>query len=440
MKETKDALNGLWQSDGYGLLFEIDGNQLKAFQTTTISCLPAWTAKRQVPVAGNAEPAFLIGTGEGPRILVVAGPSADWKNFRIPESAASYVRFRRLANRPDICARSADNTPVMNFDIFWSTFAEQYPFFELRKVDWKSMRERYRPKITSSTSRFELFRIMRSMLEPLHDSHTQLQAPGMLHFNGKRPDAHPLGDKEFRKLAQVIETKYVAGKLRAWCSGKVSYGLLPSSIGYLRIIGFGVYTQDRNFAHGGEALEEALDAIFKESNKWRGLVIDVRVNRGGSDVYGLAVASRLATSEYLGYIKRARNDPNNAKGMTPGQESRVPISSRPHFAGNVVLLTSRYTISAGETFTMALMGRTPRIIRVGENTQGIFSDRLWRDLPNGFSFSLPNEVYLSKEGTMFEGAGISPDIAIAPFPQDAGSADRDAALEKAVEILSRGRN
>jgi C-terminal processing protease CtpA/Prc len=115
-------------------------------------------------------------------------------------------------------------------------------------------------------------------------------------------------------------------------------------------------------------------------------------------------------------------------------------SDRPHFAGKVALLTSRYTISAGETFTMALMGRTPRVVRVGENTQGIFSDILWRDLPIGFSFGLPNEVYFSKEGAMFEGAGIAPDVSVPAFPADSGTPERDSALEKAIEILTRAKN
>jgi hypothetical protein len=438
--QKTDALNGLWQSDGYGLLFEIDGDQLKAFQTTTISCLPAWTAKRQVLVVGDAEAAFLIGKGDGPRILVTAGPSADWKFFQIPESAASFVRFRRLAHRPEVCSKTVENTPLMNFDIFWSTFAEQYPFFELRKVDWQAAKDRYRPQITPTTTRGELFRTMRTMLVPLRDRHVSLQAPGMNSFTGNRPDPHPLADKDFQKLAQLDETRYIAGKLRTWCLGKVAYGQLPNAIGYLRILGFGVYTQDRNFLHGRAALDEALDTIFQESKNWRGLIIDVRVNRGGSDVYGLAVASRLATNEYLGFSKRARNAPANPKGMTPAQESRVQVTARPRFAGRVVLLTSRYTISAGETFTMALLDRTPRITRVGENTQGIFSDVLWRDLPNGFSFGLPNEIYFSKDGVTFEGAGVPPDITIPPFPKDAGDTDKDAALEKAIEILSRDHN
>ncbi len=73
-------------------------------------------------------------------------------------------------------------------------------------------------------------------------------------------------------------------------------------------------------------------------------------------------------------------------------------------------LTGPLTISAGETFTQALMGRTPHIVRIGENTQGVFSDVLGRKLPNGWRFGLPNEIYRTPEGTIFDLVGIPPDI------------------------------
>jgi hypothetical protein len=45
-------------------------------------------------------------------------------------------------------------------------------------------------------------------------------------------------------------------------------------------------------------------------------------------------------------------------------------------------------MSAAETFTQALMGRTPHVLRIGENTQGVFCDVLGRHLPNGWNFGL----------------------------------------------------
>jgi C-terminal processing protease CtpA/Prc len=91
-------------------------------------------------------------------------------------------------------------------------------------------------------------------------------------------------------------------------------------------------------------------------------------------------------------------------------------------------------MSAAETFIEALMGR-PNVTRIGESTQGVFCDSLDRHLPNRWSFSLPNAVYLTKEGRAFDVTGIPPDIELPVFA-DADVADRkDPALEKALQVL-----
>ena len=81
---------------------------------------------------------------------------------------------------------------------------------------------------------------------------------------------------------------------------------------------------------------------------------------------------------------------------------------------------------------MALMGRTPHVIRIGSNTQGVFSDVMLRHLPNGWTFGLPNEVFLTEDGKHFEATGVPPDITVAVFPKDDLRAGRDLALERAL--------
>ena len=85
---------------------------------------------------------------------------------------------------------------------------------------------------------------------------------------------------------------------------------------------------------------------------------------------------------------------------------------------------------------MALMGRTPHVTRIGEATQGVFSDVLGRKLPNGWSFGLPNEIYLTKDGKAFDGPGVPPDIEVPIFPDEDLASGRDTALNKALELLS----
>ena len=43
--------------------------------------------------------------------------------------------------------------PEENFEELWETFHHRYPFFELRKVDWRKQYAIYRPKVTSKTRR-----------------------------------------------------------------------------------------------------------------------------------------------------------------------------------------------------------------------------------------------------------------------------------------------
>jgi C-terminal processing protease CtpA/Prc len=66
----------------------------------------------------------------------------------------------------------------------------------------------------------------------------------------------------------------------------------------------------------------------------------------------------------------------------------------------------------------------------------VFSDVLVRKLPNGWSFGLPNEIYLTKDGKAFDGPGVPPDIAVPIFPSEDLASGRDSALNKALELLA----
>jgi hypothetical protein len=60
------------------------------------------------------------------------------------------------------------------------------------------------------------------------------------------------------------------------------------------------------------------------------------------------------------------------------------------------LLATALTVSAGETFTEALMGCAPATTRIGSTSQGVFSNDMERNLPNGWTFALGNEESLAQ--------------------------------------------
>jgi hypothetical protein len=418
------ALDGYWVSDGYGLFIEAASDKLQTYEITRVSCLRSDTLTKRADgqfAAGNSDPIF-----------VSPGPEADTLWFHSP-GAASSVLVRRAAKRLAVCEKPTPNDPETNFEVFWNTFAEQHGFLKHRGVDWAATYKAFRPRVTAATTPEQLFDIFSAMIEPLHDAHTFIGA-GSIHrnFHGKRPGTLLLTEDDKRKTIEIIEQRYLEAPLKSWCNGHVRYGRLKANAGYLRINAFAGYTPGGHFEDGARALDEALDAAIKDASQTRGLVIDVRINGGGDDPYGVQIAGRLTDKPYVAFVKRARNDAVNPDRWTEPQPSKAVPSEKPRFLGPVVELIGPDTVSAGETFTMALMGREPRIVRVGENTQGVYSDVLGRTLPNGWRFGLPNEVFLTDGGKDFEAGGVPPDVRIPVFPKSDLDSNRDSALEKAL--------
>jgi hypothetical protein len=426
------ALDGLWRSEGYGLYFDVSGTSLKAYEVTAISCLPSFTATRASDTAA-ADIVFKV--VDRPTTYVLrSGGSPNRRRIHM-NGAASDIVIHRIGAAPEPCARPIANTPLTNFDVFARTWGEQYGFFDLKHADWNAITARSRSRVSDATTPREVFQILKEMIEPFEDAHTSIRAEGSGEtWNGVRKSATWLDRSERPRAFELTEQKYVRGPLRSWCNGQLQYGRLDGGIAYLRLKSFSGYGADPGFESGLAALEEALDRIFTDAPSWRGLVIDVRINGGGADPYGLAIASRLATAAYTAYSKQARSDPEDATRWTDPQPSRVQPSSRPSFHGPVVELTGINSVSAAETFTQALLKRTPKVTRIGENTQGVFSDILSRRLPNGWSFGLPNERFVT-DGKSYDGPGIPPDIVVSVFPKSDLDAGRDGVLEKALELF-----
>lgn len=119
------------------------------------------------------------------------------------------------------------------------------------------------------------------------------------------------------------------------------------------------------------------------------------------------------------------------------QPQYVQPAAAPRYTGPVAVLTGGSTVSAGETFTQALMERPGRTVRIGEHTQGVFSDTMRRTLPGGWEFMLPNEEFLTRTGTAFDGPGIPPHLPEPVFTDEEFARGRDSAFDRAIAVLSR---
>ena len=109
------SMGGVWRTQGYGYVFQIQGVSLKAFEMTAATCVPGFTAEREHTVVLGREATFK--TGDGDVFFVRAGGTPDHKVGQ-NEGSASDVRLDRLPRLPAVCDAPAPNTPMGNFEVF----------------------------------------------------------------------------------------------------------------------------------------------------------------------------------------------------------------------------------------------------------------------------------------------------------------------------------
>jgi hypothetical protein len=411
------TLDGVWRSQGWGYAYLVRGANWQAFEVTSETCVVGAQAARQRSAPPGHDASFRIRGGGIFYIDPAAGP--DQKRIVTPGGLTSIV-IERLADLPPACRMPTADTPLGNFEVFTRTFAEHYIAFDRRHIDWDNLVAAQRRKLTPQTTPGQLFDILKTLLQPLTDIHTGLEAPKQLKLQfdaDLRPGTDRIVDGNIdrfasqgrRALAAVTDRAYLQGPVQPYCRGQWQYGMTPSGIGYLRILQFGDYSRRDGIEHDLRAVNRALDRILGNP-ALKGLVIDVRLSFGGDDRLGLAIASRLTATPYLAYAIQVRSHATKRSQFTAAQPVMVQPGQPPVYLGPMAILTGPITMSAAETFTQALMGRAPRVTRIGEPTQGLFCDSMERRLPNGWKFVLPNAVYLTADGEAFDAIGIPPTL------------------------------
>lgn len=176
-----------------------------------------------------------------------------------------------------------------------------------------------------------------------------------------------------------------------------------------------------------------MEKITAEIIEANGVIIDIRGFYGGYDPVSQYIAGCFSTSRKPYMTTRKRNGANHTDFTAITTWEVEPQTSNP-FGKPVVLLTSRFTQSAGETFALA-MREMEHVQIIGDTTAGSFSDNPNFEMFNGWMFSVSVGDYRAADGTSFEGIGLAPDQYEITRKEDL-LAGKDITLEKAIALLS----
>ena len=308
------------------------------------------------------------------------------------------------------------NTPIENFEYLWTEVDRTYALFGVKGIDWDAEYATWRPQISDDMTEDELWDALTGILGGLNDNHVYLMAPnrqifraGYLHLRPAFfPDPSSRYEDFYEEVAlqrDLVSSDYLVSATDPYegdanLQGKCIYGTIRPDLTGSRELGY-IYLGT------GVDVETGFSQAMAALAETDGIVMDLRFNWGGEDYFAQWACSYFATEQTLYQTSWARNGDEHDDFDEPRSWYLEPRGDG--YAGPVAVLQNAYTHSAGESMTFAFMA-LPHAVLIGEHTSGAYATMLWRELPNGWLFSLSSYLFTDAMGVCHEGVGTPPDI------------------------------
>jgi len=234
------------------------------------------------------------------------------------------------------------------------------------------------------------------------------------------------GKREVRTIMRL--SKDVVGPMFKTAGSE--FRMLPSDIAYVAV----------NEFEDDSGMKTILNHL-SQIQAAKGLVIDLRHNGGGNSQNGISILQMITSAPFQWESERTPD--YRAVYRAYGLSQRATALAQPLFSPDLnhhlslplVILTSAETFSAGEDF-VALFDSMHRGLVIGEPTAGSTGQPFSFKLPGGGSARICTKDTRTPDGHVYMGVGLQPQILVRPSIADIRNG-RDAALEKAVEALSK---
>jgi len=447
------SLNGTWESVGSGWLLQIqDSTQYSMFDITAISCVPT----RQAELS---------------EIIASIGIKND--TLMMTNGVMTY-HFTRIKNVPEICGVQISdvkkNDPIYNFEVFAETVKDHYAFMELNAIDWDSLYREQKNKLIQDVSDPQLYTVIEETMELLNDNHRYLEATDEVYkaLEELAKEEEIATDESLPEygdfaVANLVSKHHIEKDMTTDDSWLISWGITDDRMGYIQVKAMWLFA-DLNIAKSRiedlgyvdayvktfhemdeglfvkmevEGVRKVMDKVMNDLKDTESIVVDLRFNGGGQDAVSFEILGRFNSEKR----QIATTKLKYGNEFTPVRRLFLEPSSQP-YTNPIYVLTSQQTGSAAEAFALGSIS-IPNIKRIGSHTQGALSTSLEKKLPNGWVFSISNEVYMDNHGISYENIGVPVDYDL-NYPRErqtffrwvANDLDRDKRnILGAIEVL-----
>ncbi|GAB3334096.1 hypothetical protein GCM10027299_42120 [Larkinella ripae] len=297
----------------------------------------------------------------------------------------------------------------------------------MKHVDWQQQYNRYAPLVDTTTPPERLFSILAEMIKPLNDAHVRLADRSLKPPKYVWPRKPSVYSNLFQFNRDSVQTYWQATDstlskqgfepLKASGGtyedgGRQFYYARSANYGYIRI-------SSCTFGKGGSGprLRE-LDSILTYFGPIKGLLLDIRFNQGGGDRFAFGVAGRFVEKGQVGYYRFRRRKHGGYTDFVKLTTFRLRPKGRRRLTQTpIAVLTNDRTVSAGDNLAL-IMHRLPMVRLIGENTEGSFDGFRFKQLPNGWFYSVPDKRIHDSADQCYEGIGVPVDVKVVVNKED----------------------
>ncbi|MHC4745539.1 MAG: S41 family peptidase, partial [Planctomycetota bacterium] len=250
---------------------------------------------------------------------------------------ASYIRAFENRIVPEDKAFGKDPAKS-SFDRLWDEYDRKYAMFALRpEIDWQKLCDQYRPQALECTTAYEFALVCAEMLKHLRDLHIWITVDGQNVPVFNRPRQRNANPSAFESIIGELDR---GGKRISWAKTK-------EKIGFIAI-----------YSWSGD-VDQKFDEVLENMRDTRGLIIDVRLNGGGSEPLARKAAGRFVEKEYVDAYSQFRNGPNHPD-LTEEKPRKVKPRGPWRYDRPVVLLMGQKCMSSNESF-VSMMAESPQV-------------------------------------------------------------------------------
>ena len=303
---------------------------------------------------------------------------------------------------------------VCDFVTVWEHFEENYPELTIKDIDWENLYGEYLPAAEQAESAQELMtEAVLPMLARLEDVHVWLYPPEGGRLWTYEPDIEP----NYR-LSYLCSNYLSPNGFTGWFRG-VGY-CPPESLPYLSLK---TWIPNLNI----EKVDEFVGLCQDEP----AIIIDVRMNGGGNNLFCDDVAGRFADTTSAAWLIRSRTGPDydDCSHQATYNMPRGPLQ----YDGTVILLIGEYCASSTEDFVLR-MSQLSDVVLLGDTTMGAVCCPYFVDLPNGWTFTAISWSLRTVSEEPVEWFGIAPDLYV-DAPEELLDQGVDPVLEYAMDML-----